>query len=394
MPEFSRFAFSMRRYRIPLLIAAILCTVCAGWFRTHRVHRELRLFPGRPSYLFSYDDRAVGGVSSVRALERIDAGLRFTFRLGPSRSAFAGAGADFSGPGRNRRGIDLSRFDALELTVRAGSPLTLKLVLTGYDSTIWKEGDYLSRRYSEARFEVPAGGRARIPLDRFVVPGWWLDRGLVPATDTGRALDQLQTVEVQAVAGRRQADGTEDTLLVKDLRAVRDRAVVGAWIWAIPAILCGLLLFSWRPVRGTREVEPVPAPPPVRAAEPVPLPLGNESDAFVERFSAHLSSNYQRTELDADLVCRETGIPRSRLPEIVKQGFGTTFKAHLNDLRLTEAARLLRSTDRGVAEIGFAVGYNSVAHFHRVFRDRHGVPPGEYRNRPTDAPAGPEAPET
>ena len=369
----------MRPIQIVSACLALATSLVAFWLWMHPVREELRLFPERPAYLFSYDDRSSGGASVVRTLERLDDGMRFSFLLGPSRSAFAGAGADFSGPGRNRKGIDLSDFDAIELDLRVGSPLTLKVVLTGFDSAIWKEGDWLSRRYSEARIENPPDGKVRIPLDRFVLQSWWLDRGLVAPTDTARSFDQVQTFAIQAVAGRKAPDGKEDTILVRDLRAVRVHPRTGAWIWLVPVLLA-IAGVPWRPLRPRRIPIPAPGVAP-RPLEPVPLPLGNESDDLVGRLSEHLARNYPRPELDAATVCRETGIPRSRLSEIVKAGFGTAFKAHLNDLRLKEAARLLSNTDRGVAEIGFAVGYNSVAHFHRVFRERHGVPPGEYRSR-------------
>lgn len=379
----------MNRSRAFLLGLAVVATIATIGTRSRRIHEELRLFPSRPAFLFSYDDRAVGGVSGVRRLERLDSGIRFTFRLGPTRSAFAGAGVDLSGPGRNRKGIDLGGFDALELTLKARSSLNLKVVLTGFDSTIWKDGDWLSRRYSDARIEVPPGGRVRIPLERFQLSGWWRDRGLVPLSDTARSLDQLQTLEVQAVAARKPADGSEDTILIRDVRAVKDRPWVPAWVWMLPGVIWAwfLALVVLDSVRRRRSVVLRSVAPWVRGLEPTPLRLGNESDELLERFSRHLESNYHRSELDADTLCRETGIPRSRLPEIVRSGFGTTFKAHLNELRLKEAARLLRATDRGVAEIGFAVGYNSVAHFHRVFRERFGAPPGEFRSRP-DASSG------
>lgn len=118
----------MRRYRILLLIAAIASAAVAAWIRVHPRHRELRLFPGRPAYLFSYDDRANGGISQVRSLERIDAGLRFNFQLGPSRSAFAGAGADFSGPGRNQGGA-LDRRDDRQQSRRVLGDVNVEQIL-------------------------------------------------------------------------------------------------------------------------------------------------------------------------------------------------------------------------------------------------------------------------
>jgi AraC family transcriptional regulator, positive regulator of tynA and feaB len=52
--------------------------------------------------------------------------------------------------------------------------------------------------------------------------------------------------------------------------------------------------------------------------------------------------------------------------------------------RLEECARALSSDtyrDKNVTEIAFAYGFNSVTHFGRVFRERYGVTPTEYRLR-------------
>jgi AraC-like DNA-binding protein len=47
--------------------------------------------------------------------------------------------------------------------------------------------------------------------------------------------------------------------------------------------------------------------------------------------------------------------------------------------RMRRAARLLRSTDRGLAEIAWSVGYSAEEAFIRAFKRFAGVPPGAYR---------------
>ena len=45
----------------------------------------------------------------------------------------------------------------------------------------------------------------------------------------------------------------------------------------------------------------------------------------------------------------------------------------------TEAKRLLRFTDKPVAEIGYELGYPESAHFGRFFKQVEGISPGAYR---------------
>ena len=229
-------------------------------------------------------------------------------------------------------------------------------------------------------------GATWIPLERFQLAPWWIDRGLVPVLDTTRRLDHVVAFEIQAVPGGVVADGRVDSVLIRSVRLVRHRHLAGTWIWWLPLVAWSAfgigLARTWK-ARKTESVES--ASPSARMPPPIPLGMRSESDELRDRLADFLASNYQRGDLDADTICREIGIPRSRLPEILREGFGTTFKAYLNELRMTEASRLLRTTDRTVSEIAFAVGYNGIAHFNRVFRERFGLAPGEYRT------AGPSA---
>jgi transcriptional regulator GlxA family with amidase domain len=54
---------------------------------------------------------------------------------------------------------------------------------------------------------------------------------------------------------------------------------------------------------------------------------------------------------------------------------------YVRRLRLTRAARLLRSTDATVAEIAKGVGYASEESLSRAFKDRFGDAPSAYRRR-------------
>ena len=58
---------------------------------------------------------------------------------------------------------------------------------------------------------------------------------------------------------------------------------------------------------------------------------------------------------------------------------GRTFKDLLLEKRLSKAAQLLRETRLTTQDIILAVGYENTSYFYRVFRDRFGVTPRDYR---------------
>lgn len=60
---------------------------------------------------------------------------------------------------------------------------------------------------------------------------------------------------------------------------------------------------------------------------------------------------------------------------------GSSPRRWLEERRMTQAARALVETDRTVAEIAQAVGYDDPYHFSRVFRRVHGASPRGYRRR-------------
>ena len=60
---------------------------------------------------------------------------------------------------------------------------------------------------------------------------------------------------------------------------------------------------------------------------------------------------------------------------------GRPFFTFLNEYRINMSSRMLIDTDRSVAEIGFACGYESLPFFHKQFNKFKGESPSKYRKR-------------
>lgn len=67
------------------------------------------------------------------------------------------------------------------------------------------------------------------------------------------------------------------------------------------------------------------------------------------------------------------------LSRLVRRQTGKTFTQLVQEKRLTQAAFLLKNTDRNVDDVALAVGYENISYFHRIFKTAYGVSPRHYR---------------
>lgn len=67
------------------------------------------------------------------------------------------------------------------------------------------------------------------------------------------------------------------------------------------------------------------------------------------------------------------------LSRVFKEITGFSFVEYLNYVRIKEAQRLLRDSDRKILQISEEVGFESIAHFGRVFKQTVHLSPNQYR---------------
>ncbi|MGH6734569.1 MAG: helix-turn-helix domain-containing protein [Methyloceanibacter sp.] len=88
-------------------------------------------------------------------------------------------------------------------------------------------------------------------------------------------------------------------------------------------------------------------------------------------------------DLNPQRIAEQLGISTRMLHRIFAE-HGETVMQHLLTERLDRAAKLLGSPHvrhRGITEIAFACGFNDLTHFGRVFAERMGMPPSQWRKQ-------------
>lgn len=93
---------------------------------------------------------------------------------------------------------------------------------------------------------------------------------------------------------------------------------------------------------------------------------------FIEAHSAE--------ELSLGKVARVANTSTNYFSEKFREATGMNFVTYVARTRFEKAATLLREADLRVSEIAFAVGFQSLSQFNRVFKKFAGQSPTEYRN--------------
>ncbi|MDF7824301.1 AraC family transcriptional regulator [Pontiellaceae bacterium B12227] len=78
-------------------------------------------------------------------------------------------------------------------------------------------------------------------------------------------------------------------------------------------------------------------------------------------------------------VARDYGVSYSTFQRRWREVHTEPPGQYLLSLRVSEACRLLAETELGIAAVGERAGFEDPAYFSRVFRQRIGVPPSDYR---------------
>jgi len=102
--------------------------------------------------------------------------------------------------------------------------------------------------------------------------------------------------------------------------------------------------------------------------------------AAVRRTLAHLENAFFDAP-DLTTAAARAGLSRRRFTECFRRETGTSYRRHVERLRIDHARHLLRQTRRTVASIAFECGFADLSSFYRAFRRVEGRPPMALRRR-------------
>ena len=109
-----------------------------------------------------------------------------------------------------------------------------------------------------------------------------------------------------------------------------------------------------------------------------PVKVKGNDDALMERIVKCINENLSNPEFSVETLTQEVGISRAHLHRKMKELTGVSTSEFIRNLRLEQAARLIRERKINITQITYSVGFNNQAHFSTIFKKRYGMTPTEY----------------
>ena len=107
---------------------------------------------------------------------------------------------------------------------------------------------------------------------------------------------------------------------------------------------------------------------------------GND-ERLMERIMKVINEHLSDSDFNVEMLCEEVGISRAQLHRKMKQLTGVSTSEFIRNLRLEQAARLIREKKLNISQVTYSVGFNNQAHFSTVFKKYFSVTPTEYAER-------------
>ena len=108
--------------------------------------------------------------------------------------------------------------------------------------------------------------------------------------------------------------------------------------------------------------------------------VGTEMLDEVEKAAHYFNEHYNETIVIEDYA-REHGMTANWFTQSFKKITKFTPLQYIVSLRITNAMIMIETTDYNVSQIAAAVGYDNSLYFSRIFKNRTGMSPTEYKNK-------------
>ncbi len=368
MKTITKILILLHKKKILLFLPVILIFIEFYSFIT----REVTIFPGPKNRYITYADSSVSvgnnGNSIVTQCVVGSSRVVFTYTL---RTKYQYPYAGFIIKFINDSDLfNLNPYDDVLLTLDPCNSNAMRIMIRLFAEGFTDLEKELTYRYYCKEVDlIPGVSKYKINLREFQTPQWWYEvnqttESALGKTDLGKMIDvKLESAELSPI-------DTEQTFILYSLSFKKDNSsiyLLSLLILVLYFVIYWIILFI-----STQTAKPVVIPY-------EKLNVENYADEETRKTVQAIARMYTVQELTITKICRETGVSTTKIAAILQQQFNCTFKQYLNSIRLSEARRLIKKTDRQVSEIAYIVGYKSVTHFHRVFKQVYNTSPNEYR---------------
>lgn len=358
----------------PLLLLLVGCVaaILGGiTFLPCSQNRTVR-FDDHPIQL--YDDRTEKdrpGDSEIFSVTRDASKLAMSYILRPGFS-YPYAGVLIHLTDSSGAMCDCSMYSKLKIRIASSRLSDCKIYLKLFDAKVSKVNNPLSERYLQKDLVLsPVPTTITIPFNRFATPEWWFQRNNITLKDVA-PINFSKVIALQVESGATAKTGIADTMTISQILFTHGPNW-HAFVALLLVILGMLMVIIFRMLPRKKKAQVIITYDKTE--------VQNYRDIDVQRLSTYVAEHFSEPELTILTAGKALGLTQKKIAKVMLTAFTMSFKQYLTAIRIHEAKRLLRETDRLVLDVSLTVGFNNISHFNRVFKTVTNVTPLAYRNQ-------------
>ena len=109
-----------------------------------------------------------------------------------------------------------------------------------------------------------------------------------------------------------------------------------------------------------------------------PVQLISSNEVLMQRIMKIINDNIAEPSLSVEMLANSVGLSRVHLHRKLKEITNLSPRDFIRNIRMQQAAKLLKEKRLSISDVAYAVGYNNLSHFSNTFKDLFGQTPKEY----------------
>lgn len=108
------------------------------------------------------------------------------------------------------------------------------------------------------------------------------------------------------------------------------------------------------------------------------LSMKSSDEMLMDRIMKVINENISNPDLNVEMLATNVGLSRVHVHRKLKELTSLSAREFIKNIRLQQAAALLKEKKLTISEVAYATGYTNLSHFSSSFKEVHGVSPKEY----------------
>ena len=108
------------------------------------------------------------------------------------------------------------------------------------------------------------------------------------------------------------------------------------------------------------------------------LSIKSSDEILLNKIMKVVNENLANSDLNVSMLATNVGLSRVHIHRKLKELTNLSARDFIKNIRLQQAANLLKEKKLTISEVAYATGYSNLSHFSTSFKEAYGMSPKEY----------------